>query len=109
MDFDITYYLSYTIPMKHFEWSEEKNARLKSQRGVSFEAVLTAIGDGKILAEQTHPRTATYPNQRIIIVQIEDYAYVVPYVTKDETTLFLKTIIPSRKATRHYLRGGNAT
>ncbi len=87
------------------EWSDLKNELLKTERGVSFEDVQTAIQEGRILDNKVHSNKARYPNQRILIVEINDYAYLVPYVTKDEQTIFLKTIIPSRKATKDYLKG----
>ena len=83
-------------------WSTEKNIRLKAERGVSFEEVLSAMSHGALLDVLDHPNTQQYPNQRMFVVRIRGYAYLVPFV---ETTseVFLKTIIPSRKATRNYL------
>jgi len=87
-------------------WSTEKNIRLKAERGVSFEEVLSAMSHGGILDVQNHPNTGQYPNQRLLVVRIRGYAYLVPFVeTKNE--VFLKTIIPSRKATRNYLTEGH--
>lgn len=91
--------------MKYFDWDEEKNSLLKELREVSFEDVQTAIEAGRVLDEIAHPNKKRYPNQRILIVEIEDYAYYVPYV-EDEEKYFLKTIFPSRKATKKYLFGG---
>ena len=88
--------------MKVIRWDLVKNERLKSERGISFEAVLAALDRGDILDDYTHPNQAKYPNQRVLLVQIERYAYIVPYV-ETESELFLKTIIPSRKATKEYL------
>lgn len=88
--------------MKPVNWSTEKNIRLKAERGVSFEEVLSAMSNGNLLVVLDRPNTAQYPNQRMIVVRIRGYAYLVPFVeTKQE--VFLKTIIPSRKATRIYL------
>jgi uncharacterized DUF497 family protein len=88
--------------MKPVNWSTEKNIRLKAERGVSFEEVLSAISNGGLLVVLNHPNPGQYPNQRMFVVRIRDYAYLVPFVeTKQE--VFLKTIIPSRKATRIYL------
>ena len=92
--------------MEHYEWNEEKNALLKAQRSVSFEDVVAAVHDDRLLADREHPSKQKYSHQRILIVNLDDYAYVVPYVRKDDRTLFLKTIIPSRVETRNYLRGG---
>ena len=89
--------------MKHYRWNNEKNLRLKAQRGVSFEDVLFAIEKDRLLEDEKHPNNKTYANQRVLIVEIDNYAYLVPYVeNKDE--IFLKTIIPSRKATKIYLK-----
>ncbi len=91
--------------MKPFRWSHEKNERLKAERGISFEAVVLAIeGDG-LLDVLRHPNTATYPKQQILVVAIEGYAHLVPFV-ENADSYFLKTIIPSRKATRDYMRKG---
>ena len=88
--------------MKPVNWSTEKNIRLKAGRGVSFEEVVSAMSNGGLLVVLDHPNTVQYPNQRMFVVRIRGYAYLVPFVeTKQE--VFLKTIIPSRKATRMYL------
>ena len=84
------------------EWDEAKNRTLIRVRGVSFEEVVSAISNGGLLVVMDHPNTDQYPNQRMFVVRIRGYAYLVPFVeTKQE--VFLKTIIPSRKATRIYL------
>jgi uncharacterized DUF497 family protein len=80
----------------HYEWSEEKNEILKKERGVSFEMVLEALADECLLADMPHPNREKYPHQSILVVRIEGYCYVVPYVEAGEK-IFLKTIIPSRK------------
>ena len=78
---------------------------LKAERGVSFEEVLVAISQGALLDIVVHPNKEKYPKQRIFIVSIRGYAYLVPFVeTSDE--IFLKTIIPSRSATRKYVSEG---
>lgn len=92
--------------MKVIRWNLAKNEKLKSERGVSFEAVLAALDRGDLLDDYIHPNQSRYPNQRLLVVQIKGYAYLVPYI-ETESELFLKTIIPSRKATKQYLRGGN--
>ncbi|MHB1621485.1 MAG: BrnT family toxin [Sulfuricella sp.] len=91
--------------MKPVNWSTEKNIRLKAERGVSFEEVLSAMSHGGLLDVQDHPNTGQYPNQRLLVVRIRGYAYLVPFV-ETESEVFLKTIIPSRKATRNYLTEG---
>lgn len=88
--------------MKYFEWSAEKNSQLKADREISFEEIVVAINEGKILDIVKHPNQKKYPGQRIFIVQIENYAFAVPFV-EDEQRIFLKTIIPSRKATRDHI------
>lgn len=86
--------------MKYFDWSEEKNEWLQGHRGISFELCLAYIQSGYVLddLENTHPRQ----HQRVLIVNIEGYAYRVPYV-EDEEKIFLKTIYPSRIDTKRYL------
>jgi uncharacterized DUF497 family protein len=93
--------------MKPFRWDSEKNEALKADRGVSFEIVVVAIGAGGLLDILTHPNQEKYPRQRILVVTADNYAYLVPFV-EDEDCFFLKTIIPSRKATRDYLQEGEA-
>ena len=88
--------------MKYFDWDEEKNQSLKEDRQVSFEDVLSAIDEQRVLYRGNHPNQKRYPNQQMLIVAIDDYAYLVPFVEDDEK-VFFKTIIPSRKATKKYL------
>jgi uncharacterized DUF497 family protein len=88
--------------MKIFAWSPEKNEQLKKERGVSFEEVVFHIESGHELDVLDHPNTERYPHQKMSVVQIEDYVYLVPFVETD-TEIFLKTIFPSRKATKLYL------
>ena len=92
--------------MKPANWSTEKNIRLKAERGVSFEEVLSAMSNGGLLAVLNHPNSTQYQNQKMLVVRIRGYAYLVPFV-ETETEVFLKTIIPSRKATRQYLAEDN--
>jgi len=86
----------------YFDWDDEKNQKLKSERGVSFEDVVIAIDEGNLLEVLSHHNPSKYPNQKIYVVKIEDYVYLVPFV-KGEQKQFLKTIYPSRKMTRKYL------
>ena len=88
--------------MKSINWDTEKSVALKSSRGICFEDVVFYIERGDILDDYLHPNQQAYPGQRIMIIVIANYAYLVPYVENDEE-LFLKTIIPSRKATERYL------
>jgi hypothetical protein len=88
--------------MLPFGWNPEKNLKLKKERGVSFDDVVTAINEGDTLFDAPNPKADKYPNQRIFIVKIRNYAYIVPYIENDEL-IFLKTIYPSRKSTKQYL------
>jgi len=93
--------------MKHFRWSAGKNDSLNAERGVSFESIVVAIESGGLLDILAHPNQAKYPRQRILVVACDNYAYLVPFV-EEEDYFFLKTVIPSRKATRDYLNQGAA-
>lgn len=88
--------------MKPYRWSAEKNEQLKSERGLSFEQVVVAIETDGLLDVLVHPNPAKYPRQRVLVVAFDGYAHLVPFVEED-TYYFLKTIIPSRKASRDYL------
>jgi uncharacterized DUF497 family protein len=87
--------------MKHINWSTEKSLNLKELRGICFEDVVFYIEKGEILHDYAHPNQKKYSGQRIMVIGINNYAYLVPYV-EDEEEIFLKTIIPSRKATEIY-------
>ena len=89
--------------MKALRWNSEKNEALKRERGVSFEQVLYYIREGGLLDILEHPNREKFGHQQIFIVEMQEYAYLVPFV-EDSEQVFLKTIIPSRKATRHYLK-----
>ena len=89
--------------MKYIEWDELKNELLKNERGVGFEDVLSAIEDNRVLDIKEHPNKKMYSHQQILIVQLNNYAYLVPFV-EDEVKIFLKTIIPSRRETKKHLR-----
>ncbi len=88
--------------MESFDWNPEKNDRLKRTRSIDFEDVVFHIQNGDLLAILEHPNPKRYPNQRVMVLDINGYAHLVPFVEQDGTW-FLKTIIPSRKATREYL------
>lgn len=90
--------------MKPFRWSAEKNRQLKIERGVSFEQMVVAMDDGGLLDILEHPNSAKYPKQKVLVAGNDGYAYLVPCVEASDH-VFLKTVIPSRKATRDYLRG----
>ena len=91
--------------MKPFRWSPEKNHALTADRGVSFESIVVAIEAGGLLDILAHPNPAKYPRQRVLVVAADNYAYFVPFV-EEEDHFFLKTVIPSRRATRDYLKLG---
>lgn len=88
--------------MNYFAWSLEKNEELIKERGISFERVIQHIENKRVLDVIQHPNTSKYPSQRMFILEIDNYAYLVPFV-ENNSEIFLKTIIPSRKATRKYL------
>jgi uncharacterized DUF497 family protein len=88
--------------VKPFRWNPEKGASLVASRGVSFERIVIAIESDGLLDIVDHPDPAKYPRQRILVVAADNYVYLVPFV-EEEDYFFLKTIIPSRKATRDHL------
>ena len=92
--------------MKTFKWNSEKNEILALNRGITFEEIVQRIQSGAKVIETDHPNNKKYPNQKIMIVDAEGYAYLVPDVI-EKNEYFLKTIIPSRKATKKYLGGKN--
>lgn len=92
--------------MKPFRWSTDKNEWLQSERGVSFETMVVAIEAGGLLDILVHPNEGRYPGQRILLVAHDGYVYLVPFV-EEADHYFLKTVIPSRKATRDHLKQGD--
>jgi uncharacterized DUF497 family protein len=88
--------------VKRFNWNAEKNEQLRLERGISFEEILFHIERGDVLEILTHPNRAKYEGQKIFVVLVGDYVHLVPFV-EDDSEVFLKTIIPSRKATKEYL------
>jgi len=91
--------------VKPFRWSSDKSESLRAERGLTFEAVVVAIESGGLLDILRHPNPAKYPRQRILVVELNGYVHLVPFV-EERDHFFLKTIIPSRKATRDYLKLG---
>lgn len=85
-----------------YEFSADKNKLLITERGISFEEVIAALDDDNLLEIVVHPNPEKYPNQQIYVINIDGYIYLVPFVKKDEHTVFLKTIFPSRKLTKKY-------
>ena len=92
--------------MTLFRWAVGKNEALKETRGVAFESIVVAIESGGLLDILEHPNKTKYPNQRVLVVSFDGYVYLVPFVEEAEY-FFLKTVIPSRKATRDYLKQGD--
>ena len=92
--------------MDYYQWNKEKNDRLKEARGISFERIVMHIDQGDVLDLYNHPNVEKYSNQQILVVEIEGYAWLIPFVELDAGR-FLKTAMPSRKATRLYLGDSN--
>jgi uncharacterized DUF497 family protein len=84
--------------MKYFNWSHEKNELLKAERGISFEEIVLLIESGHILGIEENPART---NQKIYILEIENYAFVVPFV-ENQNEIFFKTAFPSRKYTKRF-------
>jgi hypothetical protein len=91
--------------VKPFRWNHEKNEQLKVERNISFEEIVLAIEAGGVVDVLQHSNPGKYPNQMVFVVVLDEYAYLVPFV-EEADYYFLKTIIPSRKATREYLKQG---
>lgn len=88
--------------MSEFDWSDEKSESLEETRGICFEDIVVHVQNGCVIEIIKHPNKERYPNQNMMVLDVEGYIYIVPYV-KSKGVRFLKTIIPSRKATREYL------
>jgi uncharacterized DUF497 family protein len=84
-----------------YEWDSNKNEWLKKMRGISFEQIIFHLSEGSIWKIADHPNQRKYPGQKLYYIAVEGYIYIVPYIT-DKEFVFLKTIIPSRKATKIY-------
>jgi hypothetical protein len=87
---------------KTIKWNEEKNKQLLIERGISFNQVYEKLKIVDIIDDIFHPNSKKYSNQRIFVIEIENYIYLVPYV-ETENEIFLKTIYPSRKFSKIYL------
>ncbi len=103
---DIVYAMSYNMHVKTFRWNAEKNEIIAKERGITFEEIVQRIESGVKVIETDHPNKKKYPNQKILVVDVDGYAYLVPCVMSKKE-YFLKTIIPSRKATKKYFGGEN--
>jgi len=91
--------------VKTFSWNREKNEKLKETRGITFGEIVDALLENSLLEIVAHPNREKYPNQKILVVLVRDYCYLVPFIETEEE-IFLKTIVPSRKYTKKYLKGG---
>ena len=88
--------------MRPFRWPPDKNDLLIQERGIPFEDVTVAVEAGRLLEIVPHPNPGKYPRQKIMVVDVAGYAFLVPFI-EEEDHFFLKTIIPSRKATRDFI------
>jgi len=88
-----------------YEWNPEKNDSLKRERSISFEQIVFHLSHGDVWKTSDHPNQDQYPGQKLYFVNVEGYIHIVPHVVEDEY-VFLKTIIPSRKATRDFQKEG---
>ena len=88
--------------MIRYRWNSQKNENIQQTRGVSFEQIVWHIEQGDLLDVIEHPNREKYPHQQILMVKVGEYAYAVPFV-EEGGDRFLKTIVPSRKATKRYL------
>jgi len=86
-----------------YNWNKEKNLLLKRERNLSFEQIVSHIESGDLLDIVEYPNKENFAHQKILIIQIEDYIISVPFV-ENKNERFLKTIIPSRKLTKKYLK-----
>ena len=87
-----------------YDWNPDKNEWLKKERRISFEEIVFHLSQGDVWKTSDHPNQKDYPGQQVYFIIVEGYIHMVPHVTNEET-VFLKTIIPSRKATRDYNEG----
>ncbi|MCH7882046.1 MAG: BrnT family toxin [Proteobacteria bacterium] len=88
--------------MKPINWNSTKNQQLIAERGISFEDVVFYMQQGQLLDDIEHTNSDKYPEQRVFVINVDGYVHLVPYV-EDKKEIFLKTVIPSRKATKQYL------
>ena len=88
--------------MKPISWNAFKNQQLIEDRGISFEDIVFYLQQGALLDDIKHPNVKKYPNQRVFVIDVDGYVYLVPYI-ENRKEIFLKTVIPSRKATKQYL------
>ena len=91
------------IYLMKFEWNSDKNEKLKKERNISFEQIIFHLSEGDLWKIADHPNQSDYPDQKIYFVIVDGYIYLVPFIIDDDY-IFLKTIIPSRKATKDYIQ-----
>lgn len=109
LNVDNRHTLSYnTVVNIVYNWDSDKNNLLINEQGISFEEVIAVLETGNVLDIIDHPNSKMYSHQKIYVVEINGYAYLVPFV-KDGNKIFLKTIIPNRKANKKYLSGSYST
>lgn len=98
----MTYHFTITLEKSQYEFSADKNQTLIKGHNISFEIIIAAINDGNLIDILEHSNKEQYPNQKIYVININNYVYLVPFVKSNET-IFQKTIFPSRKLTKLYL------
>lgn len=86
----------------YFEFSADKNKLLLETRNICFEHIISLINEGSLLDIISHPNQVKYSGQKMYVIDVDSYCCLVPFVKK-QNEIFLKTIIPSRKATKYYL------
>jgi uncharacterized DUF497 family protein len=86
-----------------YDWDPDKNSWLKKNRNISFEQIIFHLSQCDIWMIADHPNQEKFPNQRIYFVVVENSIYMVAHIIKMDF-IFLKTIIPSRKATKAFLK-----
>jgi len=86
-----------------FRYNQEKNVNLLNERGIGFEEIIQEIADGNLLCITSHHNIKNYPTQKIMHVRVLNQVYIIPYITEEDGTIFLKTLYPSRKATNKHL------
>lgn len=92
----------------YFDFNSEKNKKLLKIRSICFEHIVSLINEGCVLDVIIHPNQEKYPGQNMYVIDVDGYCYLVPYIQNDKE-IFLKTIIPSRKATKQYLKNRGAS
>ncbi len=83
-------------------YDTDKDSKLKKERGIGFNEVITWIEEGKVVAIVNHPNSVKYPGQKIYVIEHEGYGYNVPFLEEGEK-IILKTVFPSRKATKQFI------